>query len=207
MFKQGEKIGNNQEEGDNLINGIRARISKKWAGKDKLLKKINSLLDGYEASLEKEMLTPAEIKREFNELLLIRGGKKILTKANALFIKLMTLDLFGGGMIKLSDILYVQSSLNKKSFKLHLDIDLQWLKQNKLKKFKEEFEKGLKQLAKIIKDSKKIKFITMESEMVKKNPKKVKEAGFTISERGLKKFASMTREDFLSKYLTPEKKE
>jgi len=177
------------------------------AGKDKLLKNIYSLLDGYEASLEKEMLTPAEIKREFNELLLIRGGKKILTKANALFIKLMTLDLFGGGMIKLSDILYVQSSLNKKSFKLHLDIDLQWLKQNKLKKFKEEFEKGLKQLAKIIKDSKKIKFITMESEMVKKNPKKVKEAGFTISERGLKKFASMTREDFLSKYLTPEKKE
>ena len=65
---------------------------------------------------------------------------------------------------------------------------------------KKLFIEGLKELAKVVNDNKKIIVITGESWIIAKNPGIVEKLGFTIDDKNARS-ASISREDFLGRYL------
>lgn len=73
----------------------------------------------------------------------------------------------------------------------------------------ELFKKGFKEIAKLIKDNENITEISMDSWIVKDYPKRVKqEIGFKVKEGEVtpwSKTATMSKEDFLKRYLEKER--
>jgi len=118
-----------------------------------------------------------------------------------------------GHNIELSKVLYMDMH-NNNAF-IHLPPSVEYIKENGLKKFIKEIENGLIKLAEIIESNDSIKKIVATSWIVAKNPGLLERLGFTIigpiSEEVKRAHfsneprpvfeASMSREDFLIKYL------
>ena len=202
--KKLEKLSS-QEKSPAIISELRDKAKALSGEAKKIPRSIEALLDKYEEFIEEGMLTPAQIKKEYEELLAMRTLKSLTQKAKKLFRMLGELDLLGGKIQTVNEILFFQfSTSDKKSIKIHLNIDRVWLKENGLEQFKERLEEGFRKIAEVVKENEQIKAVSMKSSMVKNNKKGVRELGFKIDEE-IAEFAFMAREEFLEKYLAENK--